>query len=115
MHMNCCLWKADKIEKKKLINSLHTLEVIEQESHFTRKILECKNCGQVYLYEFTEEVDWEDGNDKQLFRWFPVESIYEAWKLAETPPIGLINHPAIRIDFSKDMQNPKGPYKYDPS
>ncbi len=112
-NIDCCIWNASKIDKHDLTRSLIAIEVIDHESHFTRKILKCKECGQLFLYQFNEEVDWINGNDEQFYKWIPVKNIEEARELCEKSILQLLSLPSIRIDFSKNMKGPKGPYKYD--
>ncbi len=33
------------------------------ESHFQRYLLKCRECGQLYFFEFLEEIDWSHGKD----------------------------------------------------
>jgi len=110
--ITCCLWNNPRLTKKELLDSLKLVEAIVQESHFTRKIVRCKTCGQLYLYQFIEEVDWEGGNDTQFFKWIPVKDIEHAYELSKKTVMQILNLPCIRIDFEKDMENPKGPYIY---
>jgi hypothetical protein len=35
------------------------------ESHLMRRLLRCKDCNQLYFYEFREETDWINGEDPQ--------------------------------------------------
>ena len=111
--IECCLWNSSEINKHDLIRSLVTVEVIEHDSHFTRKILKCKKCGQLFLYQFNEDVDWIDGEDEQFYKWIPVESLEKARELGEKSVLQLLTLPSIRIDYTKIMKDPHGPYKYD--
>ena len=80
-NIKCCLWNASKIDRHDLSRTLIPVEIIDHESHFTRKILKCKECGQIFLYQFNEDVDWIDGNDDQYYKWIPVENIEKAREL----------------------------------
>ena len=111
-YFKCCIWNSGELDKHELSRSLITVEVIDHDSHFTRKILKCKKCGQIHLYQFNEEVDWIDGQDEQYYKWFPVKDIDEARQLCNKSILQLLNLPSIRIDFSKKMKSPKGPYKF---
>lgn len=108
---HCCLWTEETISKKDLRDSFKLVEIIEQESHNSKKIMECKKCGQLYLYHFTEEVDWEGGKDEQYFQWIPVTSLKHAHELCKKPIPYLLALTSIRIDFTKDMKEPKGPFR----
>ena len=70
--IQCVFW-----EKPELICVGRPFEAVEDlidESHLTRSILKCRECGQLYFYEFYEIVDWEDGDDKQYSTYFPVDT-----------------------------------------
>ena len=108
---HCHLWTKKSLLKNDLKDSLEVVEIIEQESHNSKKIMKCKDCGQLYLYHFVEEVDWEEGNDDQCFQWIPVRSVEEARELCKKHIFYLLALPSIRIDFTKNMKEPKGPYK----
>ncbi len=109
---HCHLLADEKISKTDLLDSLDVVEVIEQDSHFTRKILRCKECGQLFLYQFYEQVDWEGGNDPQYYLWIPVKNIPQAKKLNKKSALELRTLPGIRIDFSKEMTRPTEPYLF---
>jgi len=111
--ISCCIWTQENLTEKVLHDSLKCIIILDQHSHSSRKILQCKECGQLYLYLFEEEVDWEEGNDGQIYRWIPVENTHKAEELCSKSIPELIFLPSIRIDFSKEMKEPKGPYKVD--
>jgi hypothetical protein len=53
------------------------------DSHLIRRLLRCKECNQLYLYEFREETDWINGEDPQYRTYIAVT--------AEEPLVRLIN------------------------
>ena len=67
----CHFWKADhpdlRGDEKELVKSF------EDESHLFRALLRCRDCGQLYFYEWYEEIDWVNGNDPWYQTWVPVE------------------------------------------
>lgn len=49
--------------------------------HCERRLLKCKQCGQLYLKESLEFIDWQDGDDKQYYSFFPVVNARKATEL----------------------------------
>lgn len=54
------------------------MHIFFQDSHESRTIVRCSECGQLYLKDFYEEVDWVDGDDPQYWTYIPVDSKEEA-------------------------------------
>lgn len=48
------------------------IETIGDDDHWWRYLLECRCCGQRYLYDFYEAVDWVGGNDPQRVMIVPI-------------------------------------------
>ena len=67
------LWKTRNLSIDQLRGSFECVKTFEEESHLTRRMLRCKECGHVYFYEFYEEVDWSEGKDAQYITWIPVD------------------------------------------
>jgi hypothetical protein len=67
----CHFWKTDDPnpggDETELVKSF------EDESHLFRALLRCRDCGQLYFYEWSEEIDWVNGDDPQYQTWVPVE------------------------------------------
>jgi hypothetical protein len=83
-------------------------ETYVDESHLFRDLLKCKGCGQLYFFEFYEEIDWEEGNDPQYSTYIPVETGAEIEMLKKASPLKLLEHlPQLRHDFPKDAKSPK--------
>src|SRR5580704_14008283 len=61
----CILWDNPEMVNISAKVSFECVEEIIEESHFSRSVFKCCECGQLYFYEFYEVVDWKDGNDKQ--------------------------------------------------
>jgi len=55
-------------------DSFERIETYADESHLMRHLLKCRECGQLYFFEFYEEIDWEDGDDSQYKTYIPVET-----------------------------------------
>lgn len=77
-------------------------KVYVDESHLFRYLLKCKDCGQLYFYEFKEEIDWDKGDDSQYNTYIPVKSEEEADKLNAKSSMELLGvAPRIQNDHGK--------------
>jgi hypothetical protein len=56
------------------IGTFEELEVYVDEDHIKRSLLKHIPSGELYFYEWYEEIDWVDGNDPQYEMYIPVES-----------------------------------------
>ncbi len=83
------------------------LDEYVDESHWWRYLLECRECGQKYFYEFYETIDWVGGNDPQYTTYVPVDSDDDIESLKATSLAGLLNHtPRLEKNFPKDAETP---------
>ena len=83
------------------------LEEYVDESHWWRYLLECRECGQKYFYEFYEESDRAASNDPQYSTYVPVNSIDDIDTLNATSCLGLLNHtPRLESNLPKDAETP---------
>lgn len=74
-----------------------------REDHLFRYILKCNRCGQFYLFEFYETIDWEKGNDPQYKTYVPVKTVEEAEKLSKKSLFELNKvTPRLQSDFLQD-------------
>ena len=67
----CHYWKTEHpnpgLDETELVKSF------EDESHLMRALFRCRDCGQLYFYEWCEEIDWVNGDDPRYQTWVPVE------------------------------------------
>jgi len=76
------------------------------EAHLRRYLLKCRECGQLYFFEFYEWIDWEKGNDPQYTKLIPVSTVEQATELACLEPSALLGiSPQLCIDFPKEARN----------
>ncbi len=79
------------------------IKTFEEDSHLSRRILKCKRCGQLYFYEFYEEIDWKEGNDSQYCTYIPIETVEEAEELNKKSQFALLGVvPRLQDDFLQD-------------
>jgi len=48
------------------------LRTMFSSSHWAFALQRCKSCGQSFLYEFKEILDWDEGDDDMWTRWIPL-------------------------------------------
>lgn len=69
----CALWSDPEATlAAPLKQQFALLDTVVEESHWWRYLLQCRECGQLYVYEFHEEVDWADGDDPHYVTLVPV-------------------------------------------
>lgn len=68
----CHLWTKKPLVWDDLDNFVEIERYID-ESHFIRKLVKCTHCGQLYYYEFSEDIDWEHGDDPAYRNFFPIK------------------------------------------
>lgn len=83
------------------------LETFVNDSHWWRYLLQCRGCGQRYVFEFHEEIDWQGGRDPQVTTWVPVETAEQIAAVRCAPPGGLTAFiPRLCKDWPKDQDEP---------
>lgn len=104
----CHLWKEENIkEDRNISGDFEQLKTYEDDSHLIRRLLKCKDCGQLYFYEFYEEIDWVNGNDPQYRTWIPIKTENDAKKLSAIPVIEILRFfPRLQSDWPADAKRP---------
>ena len=78
----CALWQQPDL----VLSPRERFDVVEtfvDESHLTRALLKCRECGQLYFHEFYERIDWDDGDDAQYWTYIPVPARDEAERMKD--------------------------------
>lgn len=70
--IQCHLWTKNKLTNEDL--HFENVRTFYEDNHLERSIIRCKECGQLYYYEFYEIVDWDKGNDKMYCTYIPIEA-----------------------------------------
>jgi hypothetical protein len=83
---DCHLWQTVTVSEDEL-NQLEVVETFLEDSHLMRRLKRCKDCGQLYFYQFREEIDWLAGEDPVYRILIPVRSSEEAVRLADEDEI----------------------------
>ncbi len=109
----CVLWnKPELVESCPLKDFFELIHTYVQESHLWRYLLKCRECGQLYFFEFYEEIDWVNGNDPQYTTFIPVDTIEESQRLNQFPPLELLQFsPRLQKDYPSNAQKPKISWK----
>lgn len=85
-----------------------TLKTYLDDSHHIQRLLQCTACGQLYFYEFREQIDWQGGQDPQYRTYIPVLSAAEAQRISRLPASGLASLiPRLQVDWPSDVRQPR--------
>jgi hypothetical protein len=82
--IQCAFWENPNLVVAPQEQGFELLDTYEDDSHWMRTLLKCRECGQLYFYEFYEVVDWKNGNDCQYPTYIPVETNVEIETLRQT-------------------------------
>jgi hypothetical protein len=108
---SCHLWNKTDITAEDLRQDLANEEIYYDESHLMRRLMKCKKCGQLYFYEFYEEIDYQEGNDPQYRTWIPVDDVASAQSLNTLSVFEILKFPSIRSDWPSNQKVPRIYYK----
>ncbi len=104
---NCILWTKPELIAPAGAR-FEPIATYKDDNHWSRCLLKCRECGQLYFYEFYERVDWDDGDDPQYSTYIPVETEAEIETLKRQPPMGLLQFcPRLQKDFPKGAKAPR--------
>ena len=99
----CVLWKNSGLVADRKEARFERIESYVDDSHLMRSRLRCRECGQLYFFEFHEVVDWARGNDAQYSTYIAVENDKEIELLKQEATVGLLKHfPRLQRDFPSD-------------
>ncbi len=70
----CVLWREPERLAAPDAERFEFLENFVESSHWDRALLKCRECGQLYFFEFYETIDWEGGDDAQYTTYIPVQT-----------------------------------------
>ena len=104
----CLYWRNPRrVRDAALKQSFELMVQYEHDSHLQRELLKCRECSQLYFFEFYEIIDWENGNDPQYTKYIPVSTIDEGEELSRLAPFALLDvSPRLCIDFPKEAKSP---------
>jgi hypothetical protein len=98
--VQCHLWTAVNIEPADLYNNFDVVVIFVDESHLMRSLWKCKECNQLYFYEFYEQIDRQRGQDSQYSTFIPVKTSADIKVLRNSSSIELNGFvPSLRDDF----------------
>jgi hypothetical protein len=104
----CHLWRNETLTTTEIYETLEKVETYDDDDHYSRRLMRCRDCGQLYFREFIEEIDWEGGNDPQYSTYIPVETEAEIAALRATDRFGLLAFsPRLLVDFPKEAKEPR--------
>lgn len=103
----CLLWKDPGRVIEDRWRYFKMLKRFREISHALHALVKCRECGQLYFYEFFEEIDWSgDGNDPSWVTWVPVETDDDIASLLRHSPGFLMNNsPSFHEDPKQGGEN----------
>jgi hypothetical protein len=103
----CALWDRPELIGRPPAQIFEHVKRLVEESHLLRDVLRCRECGQLYFFEFYEWIDWESGNDPQYSTYIPVQGDADVAALNEVEPLGLMQFtPRLERNFPRDAERP---------
>ncbi len=107
----CHLWQKQDLSSSDLDpKTFEVIKVFLDDDRLKRKLLKCKDCSQLYFYEFYEEIDYIGGNDPQYRTFVPVESKEQAEEISNKSLWEIHTYfPRLLCDFPKDADRPISP------
>ena len=104
----CVLWENPDLVSGPQEVRFERIDTYVNDSHPMRQLLRCRECGQLYFFEFYEEIDWNEGNDPQYSTYIAVESDMEIEVLKKASSFDLLKYfPRLQRDFPKEARAPK--------
>jgi hypothetical protein len=105
----CALWQrtplTDALVDDFFLNGCDLVETYADDGHFSRRLIRCRECGQAYLKEFNEIVDWVGGNDAQYITLIPVETPEDVEAARTAGVLRAMDFlPQLRIDWPSDAK-----------
>lgn len=93
----CVLWREPERIASPDAQRFELLEDFVESSHWDRTLLKCRECGQLYFFEFHETIDWEGGDDAQHTTYIPVQTQEEIEALKQASDLSLFS-PRLRSE-----------------
>jgi hypothetical protein len=95
----CAMWERPELALGKFSQTFEMVEEYEDDSHLSRSLWKCRECGQLYFREWYEWVDWDEGNDKIYVTLIPVQTPEEIAALKQTTTFTLMRYyPRLQLD-----------------
>jgi hypothetical protein len=104
----CAYWnKPEEIPSNGLIEVSELIERFDDTSHLMHALIKCRECGQLYYYEYYDEIDFEDGDDPVYMTYIPVDTDEEIERLKAMSRSELMSVvPRLHFDIPKGADAP---------
>ncbi|QIE44050.1 hypothetical protein G5B38_00090 [Pseudohalocynthiibacter aestuariivivens] len=99
--IQCRLWSEPTILADKGHGEVfENIETFRDSSHDMRALVRCRECGQRYIFDYHEEIDWENGNDPTYLTYVPVRNDADIAQMRNVADqIGILQfHPRLQYD-----------------
>jgi hypothetical protein len=99
----CVLWEQpERLKVRSSDGFFERVNCYENSNHLVRFLYKCRECGQLYFYEWYEWVDWDEGNDRHYITLIPVQTEAEIEALKQTTVYTLLTYsPRLQLDGGK--------------
>ena len=88
--MNKSLLKIKNIKHEDIDRSnFENIKIYSEDDHLTRRLMKYKPTGELYFYEFKEDIDYVNGNDSQYRTYIPVETEEKADEINKLDIFGI--------------------------
>jgi hypothetical protein len=107
--IGCAYWnKPEAMPSDELIKSSDLIERFDDTSHLMHALIKCRECGQLYFYEFYDEIDWENGDDPMYMTYIPVSTREEIDQLKAMSRSEILTvFPRLHYDILKGVSAPR--------
>jgi hypothetical protein len=104
----CAYWnKPEDMPSTELAKASDIVERFDDTSHLMHALIKCWECGQLYYYEYYDEVDYEDGDDPVFMTYIPVDNDEEIERLKALSRSELMSVvPRLHYDIPKGADAP---------
>ena len=83
--IQCRLWREPELLARKDAPLFDVLERFHETSHDLRALVRCTECGERYVFDFHEEIDWDEGADPSYSTYVPVRHDADIAALRDVP------------------------------
>src|SRR4051812_45545442 len=103
----CVLWNNPDLVAGPREALFEHLETYTDDNHLFRSLCRCRECGQLYFFEFYDEIDWDEGDDPSYATYIAVESDAEIETLKSASTFELLKYfPRLQRDWPKGAEAP---------
>jgi hypothetical protein len=96
---SCKMWSDPTAETLAPGKAYVLVEVLSESSHHARRIVRCTCCGFHWLQDYSDAIDWDNGDDPSWQTFAPAGDLEAARALHRAHPEGTLGAPCITDDW----------------